>query len=108
MQAPPGCSRYTVELRKPLGLALEEDGAGGIKVAEVHADGNAALDGTIAAGDTLISTSAITWTRESEYQGNMVHSGEKRVVLNVQGEVRRCDRSCIHPLCKILLACVAA
>ena len=32
MQAPPGCSRYAVELRKPLGLVLEEDRHGSIYV----------------------------------------------------------------------------
>lgn len=31
-QPPPGCSRYTVELRKPLGLVLEEDRHGSIFV----------------------------------------------------------------------------
>ena len=35
MQAPPGCSRYTVELRKPLGLVLEEDRHGCIFVVGV-------------------------------------------------------------------------
>jgi hypothetical protein len=32
MQVPPGCSRYSVELRKPLGLVLEEDRHGSIFV----------------------------------------------------------------------------
>lgn len=32
VQPPPGCSRYTVELRKPLGLVLEEDRHGSIFV----------------------------------------------------------------------------
>ncbi len=31
-QPPPGCNRYTVELRKPLGLVLEEDRHGSIFV----------------------------------------------------------------------------
>lgn len=33
-QVPPGCKRYTVSLRKPLGLVLEQDAkTGGIYVA---------------------------------------------------------------------------
>ena len=88
LQAPPGCSRYTIELKKPLGLALEEDGRGGIKVAEVFDKGNAAIDGTVSPGDALISTTAIVYTREAEYQGNMVRSGEQTVTMNIQGEVR--------------------
>lgn len=87
VQVPEGCSRYTVVLSKPLGLALEEDGKGGIFVAEVHEGGNAARAEVISRGDALISTSAVVCTREAEYQGNMVRSGEQTITLNVQGEV---------------------
>lgn len=38
MQAPPGCSRYAVELRKPLGLVLEEDRHGSIYVVRGQSD----------------------------------------------------------------------
>ncbi|XP_024521843.1 uncharacterized protein LOC9661727 [Selaginella moellendorffii] len=42
---PPGCSRVKVELRKPLGMILEEDSAGNIFVAEVSPGGNAEKSG---------------------------------------------------------------
>lgn len=87
-QVPPGCSRYEVELSRPLGLILEENKNGTIVVAEIPEGGKAARLDTISVGDTLISTSALVYTRESEYQGNMVKSGEKRVILNCRGEVR--------------------
>jgi hypothetical protein len=87
MQVPKGCSRYPVVLSRPLGLALEEDGKGGIFVAEVREGGNAAQAKVISKGDELISTSAIVCTREAEYQGNIVSSGEQTITLNVQGEV---------------------
>jgi hypothetical protein len=32
---PPGCSRYSIEVRRPLGLVLEEDKSGSIYVAEI-------------------------------------------------------------------------
>ncbi len=32
LQVPPGCRRYSVELRKPLGMVLEEDRHGSIYV----------------------------------------------------------------------------
>ena len=32
---PPGCSRYEIRVKKPLGLVLEEDKAGNIFVAEI-------------------------------------------------------------------------
>ena len=34
-QVPPGCRRYSVELRKPLGMVLEEDRHGAIYVVRV-------------------------------------------------------------------------
>ncbi len=46
-QVPPGCSRYSVELRKPLGLLLEEDRSGGIFVASVVQGGNADCCGLV-------------------------------------------------------------
>ena len=98
VQIPPGCSRYTVDLTRPLGLTLEEDGKGGIRVADVARGGNAERAELISEGDALISTSAIVFTRESEYQGNMVRSGEQQVTLNVQGEVRRTHRASALPV----------
>lgn len=98
MQIPAGCSRYTVELTRPLGLVLEEDGNGGIKVVEVAEGGNGARAELISQGDSLISTSAYVYTRESEYQGNMVKSGEQFITLNIQGEVCLCELALLMEL----------
>lgn len=49
--------------------------------------GNAERTGQISAGDVLISTSGYVYTKASEYQGNMVRSGETLVTMNVKGEV---------------------
>jgi hypothetical protein len=87
VQAPPGCSRYDVELRRPLGLVLEERATGDIVVAEVQASGHAEKVGSISIGDVLISTSAYIYTRESRYGEATVKSGETRVILNTRGEV---------------------
>ena len=43
LQVPPGCARYTLRLRKPLGMVLEEErGTGRITVAELVPGGAAA------------------------------------------------------------------
>lgn len=86
MQVPEGCSRYTVELSRPLGLVLEEKGSE-IIVGEVQAGGLAAGDGTVQEGDVLISTSGFTYSKESEYGGTTVRMGEARVTLNATTEV---------------------
>ena len=58
---PPGCSRYTVSLTKPLGLVLEQQTEGGpIVVAEITHDGAAAKTGLVSVGDQLIATSGVT------------------------------------------------
>lgn len=45
---PPGCSRYTVKLRKPLGLVLQQDAStNNITVAEVTPEGAAAKTGLV-------------------------------------------------------------
>ena len=103
-QVPPGCSRYEVELSRPLGLFLEETKSGTIVVAEIPEGGKAARLNTISVGDTLISTSALVYTRESEYQGNMVKSGEKRVILNCRGEVRSAMRAHGRVFCGVHVA----
>jgi S1-C subfamily serine protease len=87
MQVPPGCSRYDVELRRPLGLVLEERKTGEIIVAEVQPGGHAEKLGSINTGDILISTSAYIYTRESKYGEATVKSGEQRVILNTRSEV---------------------
>jgi predicted metalloprotease with PDZ domain len=86
LQVPPGCARYTVNLSRPLGLVLEAQG-NQIVVAEVQTGGLAEREGTVKAGDILISTSGITYSRESDYGGAKVRMGEARVTLNVANEV---------------------
>lgn len=47
--APPrGCSRYSVSLKKPLGLVLEQDSAGRITIAEIAPEGAADKTGLCA------------------------------------------------------------
>ena len=73
LQVPEGCSRYTVELSRPLGLVLEEKGSQ-IFVGEVQEGGLAAREGTIQPGDILISTSGITYSKEAGlWGGNGAH-----------------------------------
>lgn len=72
LQIPPGCSRYCVRLQRPLGLVLEEDGQGGIVVAEVVPGGAAARTGSVSVGDSLISTSGHTYNKLTDYGGTQV------------------------------------
>ena len=72
-------------------------------MAEVADGGNAAETGEVSAGDSLISTSAIVLTRESQYQGATVRSGEQRVEFNLQGEV--CHAGTCGMLCITLQKC---
>jgi predicted metalloprotease with PDZ domain len=72
LQVPPGCSRYCVRLQRPLGLVLEEDGQGGIVVAEVVPGGAAARTGCVSVGDSLISTSGHTYSKLTDYGGTQV------------------------------------
>ncbi|GBF93447.1 hypothetical protein Rsub_06580 [Raphidocelis subcapitata] len=84
---PAGCSRYTVELRRPLGVVLEQQQAGGaIVVASITAGGNADKTGQMTVGDQLISTSGVTYTRTEEYGGVNVRKGQEIVKLNCLGE----------------------
>ena len=50
---PPGCSRYTVRICKPLGIVLEETG-GLLRVGDVQAGGNAERHNETASADTII------------------------------------------------------
>jgi len=93
-QVSEGCARYTVELSRPLGLVLEEKGNGEIVVGEVPKGGQAARQGMVQAGDLLISVTGIAYTRESNYQGATVRSGETLVTLNVQNEVCKAFDAC--------------
>ncbi|KAI7840613.1 hypothetical protein COHA_005635 [Chlorella ohadii] len=85
-RVPPGCSRYTVSLPKPLGLVLEEGKGGrGVYVAEIVAKGNAAeMAPEISVGDELIATNGLTFTTEQVYNDNIVRGGETYVRLNVR------------------------
>lgn len=76
-----------VELSRPLGLVLEEKTNGEIFVGEVSTGGQAALQGMVQKGDLLISVTGVAYTKESQYQGAIVRSGETRVTLNVRNEV---------------------
>ena len=57
-KVPPGCARYEVKLKRPLGLVLEEDKQGNIFVVEIVEDGNASKAGLVNVGDQLLYTSA--------------------------------------------------
>ncbi|KAG0630520.1 hypothetical protein M758_1G184200 [Ceratodon purpureus] len=83
---PAGCSRVKVDLKKPLGIAFEEDEFGRMFVGEVIQGGNADKSGLVDAGDQLIATSAIVYGSEEEYQGVMVRKGMQKIRLNVRGE----------------------
>lgn len=83
---PAGCSRFKVELRKPLGIVLEEDKSGNIFVAELLKDGNADKSGLLDVGDQLIATSAVVYGNNEDYQGVRVRKGMEIVRLNVRGE----------------------
>eukprot|EP00198_Chlamydomonas_reinhardtii_P006418 XP_001695754.1 predicted protein [Chlamydomonas reinhardtii] len=97
---PIGCARYSVSLKKPLGMVLEQDvKSGNIFVVEVKAGGSAALDGRIKMGDQLIATSGVIYTSESDYGGATVKGGQKLVRLRVQGETFKTVSAAIgsHP-----------
>eukprot|EP01024_Parvocaulis_polyphysoides_P007419 TRINITY_DN12207_c0_g1_i1.p2 TRINITY_DN12207_c0_g1~~TRINITY_DN12207_c0_g1_i1.p2 ORF type:complete len:165 (-),score=17.47 TRINITY_DN12207_c0_g1_i1:314-769(-) len=85
-EIPPGCSRYQIQLRKPLGLVLEETKEGKIIVAEIVPEGSADQLGTITVGDELIATSGVTYSGSSDYGGAQVRTGQQVVRLNVNGE----------------------
>lgn len=84
---PPGCSRYSVSLTKPIGLVLEErKDTKTIVVAEIVPGGAAEKSGLVAVGDILIATNGYTRTTEQMYNEIVVRGGEQMVRLRVQGE----------------------
>ena len=83
---PANCTRVSVEVKKPLGLILEEDGLGGIVVVEVVSEGNSAKTKLIRKGDKILAISAQIKTRFQDYGGVSVGSGEEMIRLQVQGE----------------------
>ena len=75
-----------VTLAKPFGMVLEEDGNGGIVVSEILEEGNAAKEGTIQVGDSLIATTALVYNTEQSYGSVTVKGGEQYVRVAVRGE----------------------
>jgi hypothetical protein len=55
---PPGCSRYSISIKKPLGLVLEQNATGVITVAEISPEGSAAKTGLVAVVSEASSQSA--------------------------------------------------
>lgn len=60
-------SRFTVSLKKPLGLILEEAADGSIRVAEVTPEG-AAAKSDVRKGDQLLATTGVVYGKELDYQ----------------------------------------
>lgn len=84
---PPGCSRYSISVKKPLGLVLEQNkDTGVITIVEIAPEGNAAKTGLVAVGDQLIATSGVVYNKESEYGGAKVKMGQEVVRMTVMGE----------------------
>jgi len=83
---PPGCARYSIEVRKPLGLVLEEDKSGDIFVMEVVAGGNSDKTGLVTVGDQLLATSAVVYNSTTDYGGVSVPKGEQTIRFAVRGE----------------------
>jgi len=83
--AGPG-QRYTVTLKRPLGLVLEEITPGRIVVSEIIPGGNADKSGQVRVGDELVATSALVYTTRQQYGEVAVRGGEEIVRLAVRGE----------------------
>merc|ERR1712146_401075 len=76
------------ELKKPLGVVLEESNGGGagIFVAEVAEGGAAERDGQIKVGDELIACSGVVKTTTQTYNDVTVGGGEEVVRMSVRGQ----------------------
>mmetsp|Transcript_25992 Transcript_25992/g.56657 ORF Transcript_25992/g.56657 Transcript_25992/m.56657 type:complete len:161 (-) Transcript_25992:651-1133(-) len=86
-EVPIGCSRYTVSLKKPLGLVLEQKSSNGnIYVVDIKPESSAEKSGQISIGDQLIATSGVVYTKELDYAGATVKGGQEIVRLLVLGE----------------------
>lgn len=83
---PPGCSRYAVIIKKPLGMYLETDKQGNIFVAELIPGGAAEASGLINVGDRLLATSAIVFNSSMDYGGVNVKKGEEQIRFSTRGE----------------------
>jgi predicted metalloprotease with PDZ domain len=96
---PPGCSRYTVNIKKPLGLVLEQDTKTLVlRVAELSPDGAAQRAG-VGIGDQLIAVSGVVYDRTEEYGEVQVRKGQQRVRLSARGETLKTIGAAItsHP-----------
>lgn len=96
---PAGCSRYTVNIKKPLGLVLEQDTKTLVlTVASLSAEGAAERAG-VGLGDQLIAVSGITYDKNEEYGEVVVKKGQQRVRMSVRGETLRTVGAAIasHP-----------
>lgn len=96
---PPGCSRYTVNIKKPLGLVLEQDVKTLVlRVAELSPEGAAQRAG-VGIGDQLIAVSGVTYGRTEEYGEVVVQKQQQRVRLSARGETLKTIGAAIasHP-----------
>lgn len=96
---PPGCSRYSVNIKKPFGLVFEQDKESlVITVAELTAEGAAERAG-VGIGDQLIATSGVTYGRTEEYGEVQVKKEQQRVRLSARGETLKTIGAAIssHP-----------
>jgi hypothetical protein len=83
---PPGCSRYTVNIKKPFGLVFEQDKASlVITVAELTPEGAAERAG-VGLGDQLIATSGVVYGAVEEYGEVQVKKQQQRIRLSARGE----------------------
>ena len=92
VKLPPGCSRYSIKVKRPLGLVLEEDKQGNIFVAEVIEDGNAAKTGLVN-GDQLLFVSAVVFNKTNDYGGVQESWRGNHQVHDSRREVRHGDGS---------------
>ena len=83
---PPGCARYAVEIKKPLGMYLAEDKNGNIFVEGLLPEGAAEKSGLISVGDRLIAVSAIVFNSTMDYGGVAVKKGEEQIRFATRGE----------------------
>mmetsp|Transcript_17450 Transcript_17450/g.27920 ORF Transcript_17450/g.27920 Transcript_17450/m.27920 type:complete len:172 (+) Transcript_17450:55-570(+) len=79
-------SRYSVLVKRPLGLVLETDSQGDIFVVEVVANGNAFKSGLVNVGDKLLAVSAVVFNKTTEYGEVNVRSGEETIKFMTKGE----------------------
>jgi hypothetical protein len=96
---PAGCSRYTVNIKKPLGLVLEQDTKTLVlRVAALSPEGAAERAG-VTVGDQLIAVSGITYDKNEAYGEVVVKKGQQRVRMSARGETLRTVGAAIasHP-----------